>query len=171
MLLKPSLLKFPCFFCALEQVWAVPSVPQILYRICDIFHMKYISGVFKMKRGLSETCHQFFSALANPTRLAILELLREGRKNVTEISETLDQEQSMISHNLKPLARCRFVFSEREKKERYYSLNREIMEQLFKIFEYHADKYCPTEGRCLTERGLQQRKKKEASSRLHLNRL
>jgi DNA-binding transcriptional ArsR family regulator len=66
-----------------------------------------------MKQNLSETCHQFFSTLANPTRLAILELLRDGPRNVTDISEALNQEQSMISHNLKPLERCRFVFSER----------------------------------------------------------
>jgi len=83
--------------------------------------------VVKLKQNLSETCRQFFSTLANPTRLAILELLRDGPKNVTEISETLNQEQSMISHNLKPLERCRFVFSERRKKERFYSLNKETI--------------------------------------------
>ena len=59
-----------------------------------------------MKRGLSETCYMFFSTLSNPTRLGILELLNNGPKNVTEISEALNQNQSMISHNLKPLERC-----------------------------------------------------------------
>jgi len=121
-----------------------------------------------LKRNLSETCSQFFSTLANPTRLAILELLRDGSRNVTEISEALNQEQSMISHNLKPLERCRFVFPERKKKERLYSLNKETMEKLFKIFSYHAEKYCPTGGKCPTKRGLQGEKKKEASSSLYL---
>jgi len=123
-----------------------------------------------MKHDLSETCYLFFSTLANPTRLAILELLRSGSKNVTEISEALDQEQSMISHNLKPLVRCRFVFSERRKKERFYYLNKETMEQLFKIFAYHAEKYCPTGGKCLTDRGLQEQRKKDASSPSYLTR-
>ena len=123
-----------------------------------------------MKRGLNETCHLFFSTLANPTRLAILELLRNGPKNVTQISEALNQEQSMISHNLNPLQRCRFVFSERRKKERIYSLNKETMEPLFKIFSYHAEKHCPTEGKCLTDKGLQQKKKKDASSQLYVTR-
>ena len=76
----------------------------------------------------------------------------------------------MISHNLKPLERCRFVFSERRKKERYYSLNKETMEKLFKIFAYHAKKYCPTEGACLTNRDLQQKKKREASSKMYVTR-
>ena len=123
-----------------------------------------------MKQNLTDTCRQFFSTLANPTRLAILELLRDGPRNVTEISEALNQEQSMISHNLKPLERCRFVFSERRKKEHFYSLNKETMERLFKIFSYHAEKYCPTEGKCLTDKGLQEQKKKGASSSLYLTR-
>ena len=122
-----------------------------------------------MKQNLSETCYQFFSTLANPTRLAILELLRNGAKNVSEISEVLNQEQSMISHNLKPLEKCRFVFSERRKKERFYSLNKETMEPLFKIFTYHVEKYCPTEGKCLNDRDLQKQKKKDASSSLYVS--
>jgi len=124
-----------------------------------------------VKQNLSETCHQFFSTLANPTRLAILELLRDGPRNVTELSEALNQEQSMISHNLKPLERCRFVFSERRKKERFYSLNKETMEKLFKVFSYHAEKYCPTRGKCLTDRSIQEQKKKNASNSLYLTRL
>jgi len=123
-----------------------------------------------MKQNLSETCYKFFSTLANPTRLAILELLRDEPRNVTEISEALNQEQSMISHNLKPLERCRFVFSERRKKERFYSLNKETLEQLFKIFSYHAKKYCPTEGECLTDRSLRKQREKDASSPLYVTR-
>jgi len=123
-----------------------------------------------MKQNLSETCYVFFSTLANPARLAILELLRDGPKSVTEISGALNQEQSMISHNLKPLERCKFVFSERRKKERLYSLNKETMEKLFKIFSYHAEKYCPTRGKCLTDLGLKEQKKKDASSALYLTR-
>jgi DNA-binding transcriptional ArsR family regulator len=102
----------------------------------------------KVKKNLSETCYLFFSTLSNPTRLAILELLRDGPRNVTEISKALNQEQSMISHNLRPLVRCGFVFVERKWKERVYSLNKETMEQVFKIFSRHAEKYCPTKGKC-----------------------
>ncbi|MEM3641275.1 MAG: metalloregulator ArsR/SmtB family transcription factor, partial [Candidatus Bathyarchaeia archaeon] len=93
-----------------------------------------------MKQSLTEICYMFFSTLANPTRLAILELLRDGPKNVTQIAEALKQEQSMISHNLKPLLRCSFVFPERRKKERVYHLNKETLEKLFKLFSQHAEK-------------------------------
>jgi len=102
-----------------------------------------------MKRGLSQTCSIFFSTLSNPTRLAIVELLRRGSRNVTEISKALRQDQTMISHNLQPLVRCGFVFVERRWKERVYSLNSETMNALFKLIASHAEKYCPREMRCL----------------------
>jgi len=126
---------------------------------CELTHMK---------RGLSETCYAFFKILANPARLAILEALRKEPRSVTEIAEILDQEQSMISHNLQPLEKCRFVFSERKDRQRIYSLNRETAEPLFKLFDHHSKKYCPTGGRCLTEKGLRQMRRKEASSQLHV---
>ena len=132
--------------------------------------MNYCLSVIDMKLGLSETCHLFFSTLANPTRLAILELLRSGPKSVTEISEALNQEQSMVSHNLRPLERCKFVFTESRKKQHVYSLNKETIEQLFKTFSYHAEKYCPKDGKCMTEKGLRQKKKKDASSQLYVTR-
>ncbi len=131
--------------------------------------MTYMSCVLtQMKRGLSKKCYVFFKVLANPTRLAILEVLREKPRSVTEITTTLKQEQSMISHNLEPLEKCRFVFSERKEKQRLYSLNKETAEPLFKLLDYHAQKYCPTRGTCLTEKGLRQMRKKEASDQLHV---
>jgi len=102
-----------------------------------------------MKYDVSETCHLFFSTLSTPTRLGILELLRDGPRNVTEISEALNQEQSMISHNLKPLTRCGFVFVQRKGKERIYSVNKETMEPMFKLIDNHMKKYCPKNGGCL----------------------
>ncbi len=104
-----------------------------------------------MKTSLAETCYRFFSTLSNPTRLAILEALREGSKNVNQISQSLGLEQSVISHNLKPLVQCGFVFVERKWKEHLYSLNKETMEPLFKLFSFHAQKYCPAKGACLRD--------------------
>ena len=122
----------------------------------------------RMKRGLSETCYMFFKVLANPTRLAILEVLRNKPRSVNEIAENLKQEQSMISHNLKALERCRFVFSERKEKQRIYSLNKETVEPLFELFLYHSQKYCPTRGKCLTQKGLRELRKKDASGQLRV---
>ena len=102
-----------------------------------------------MKRGLSEICYGFFSTLANPTRLAILEKLSEGEMNVTGLAEEIGQEQSMVSHNLKILEQCRFVFSERRGKEKYVYLNGDTVNSIFGIVEEHEDKYCKAIGNCV----------------------
>lgn len=101
-----------------------------------------------MKKGLSQTCYWFFSSMANPTRLAILERLLESPMSVTQLASSLRQEQSMISHNLRPLIRCRFVYMERRGKRRIYHVNRETVETLFKVVKNHAERFCPTGGRC-----------------------
>jgi DNA-binding transcriptional ArsR family regulator len=101
-----------------------------------------------MKKGLSETCYRFFVNLANPTRLAVLEQLIKQPMSVTELAEALGQEQSMISHNLKPLLECNFVYIQREGKKRIYSVNEETVGALFKAVENHAKNFCPTGGKC-----------------------
>jgi DNA-binding transcriptional ArsR family regulator len=105
-----------------------------------------------LKRGLSDTCYGFFSTLANPTRLAILEKLRGTPMNVTELAEALGQEHSMVSHNLHTLERCNLVSSERRGKEKMYSINRETVEGIFGIVENHAEKHCPFHGVCSESR-------------------
>ena len=101
-----------------------------------------------MKKGLSETCYKFFVNLANPTRLAVLEQLMKKSMSVNELAESLGQEQSMVSHNLKPLLECNFVYIQRDGKKRIYSVNKETIGALFKAVENHAEKFCPTGGNC-----------------------
>ena len=101
-----------------------------------------------MKKGLSETCYRFFVNLANPTRLAVLEQLMKQPMSVNELAASLGQEQSMVSHNLKPLLECNFVYIKRDRKKRIYFANKETISALFKAVENHAQKFCPTGGKC-----------------------
>lgn len=101
-----------------------------------------------MKRGLSEICYKFFANLSNPTRLAVLEKLIEKPMSVNDLAVSLNQEQSMISHNLKPLLECNFISITRRGKRRIYSTNQETVGALLKVVENHVDKYCPTGGKC-----------------------
>ncbi len=100
-----------------------------------------------MKRGLNDTCYGFFSTLANPTRLAILEKLSEGEMNVKGLASELGQEQSMVSHNLKVLEKCSFVSSKRRGKEKYVSLNEDIVTSILDVVESHKKLYCIS-GKC-----------------------
>ena len=101
-----------------------------------------------MKRGLSKICYGFFSTMANPTRLAILEKLKENSMNVTALAEALGQEQSMVSHNLKTLEKCNLISSDRRGRENVYSINSETVEGIFRVVENHAEKHCPYYGAC-----------------------
>lgn len=101
-----------------------------------------------MKKGLTDLCYGFFSTLANPTRLAIIEHLNEGPMSVTELVDALGQEQSMISHNLRPLARCKLVKRVREGKSNIYHLNKETLDPILKAVENHAEKFCAGGARC-----------------------
>ena len=57
---------------------------------------------------------RFFRVLSDPTRLAILELLLEGPRTVSELVEALDCPQSRISNHLACLRWCEFVDTERQ---------------------------------------------------------
>ncbi len=104
-----------------------------------------------VKKGLTPICYKFFTNLANPTRLATLEKLTEKPMSVNELAEALNQEQSMISHNLRPLLQCNFISIKKQGKKRIYSVNHETINALFTVIENHAKKFCPTGGKCLIE--------------------
>ncbi len=101
-----------------------------------------------MKKGLTNLCYGFFSTLANPTRLAIIEKLDEGPMSVKGLVDALGQEQSMVSHNLRPLARCKFVKVKREGKQRIYSLNHETLDPILKAVDRHAERFCGNGADC-----------------------
>ncbi len=101
-----------------------------------------------MKKGMNEVCYGFFSSLANPTRLAIIERLRDGEMNVSGLAAELGLEQSMVSHNVKLLEECGFVRSERRGKEKYVTSNRDTVDALFRVVERHAERCCASKGRC-----------------------
>ena len=102
-----------------------------------------------MKKGLTKICYHFFTNLANPTRLAAIEKLMNQPMSVNELSTALGQEQSMISHNLKPLLECNLITIQKQGKKHIYTVNQETLRPIFAAIETHAQKYCPTGGKCL----------------------
>lgn len=105
-----------------------------------------------MNRGLNETCYGFFSALANPTRLAIIENLMGREMSVSELAAALGQEQSMVSHNLKPLERCSLVFSETRGRRKIVTANVDTLGALLSLVERHGERNCEHYGHCPYQR-------------------
>lgn len=63
-----------------------------------------------------------FKVFSDPTRLRILELLKERECNVSEIMEQLNLKQSTVSQHLRSLRECGVVTSKKEGREITYSL-------------------------------------------------
>ena len=90
---------------------------------------------------------EFFRALANQTRFAIIQLLQGGPHHVGQIGEKLGFEQSRVSHNLGCLLNCGFVLSEWRGKNKVYRLNPDLLPILAGI-ENHLARYAPALASC-----------------------
>src|SRR3989304_3192502 len=121
-----------------------------------------------MKEFCNEAYYLLFCALANRTRLAIIDVLKDGRKNASEISKALEQEESVIALNLRPLEKCAIVLSEGSGKEKSYCLNREIIEPLSELLAFHVDKYCPGFRECIPPAKLREYMKAEAAKTVYI---
>lgn len=90
---------------------------------------------------------EFFRALANPTRFAIVQLLRTGPHHVGQICEKLGFEQSRVSHNLGCLLNCGFVISEWQGKNKVYRLNSDLF-QILNGIDKHLTRFAPALDSC-----------------------
>ncbi|MBS3093955.1 winged helix-turn-helix transcriptional regulator [Candidatus Pacearchaeota archaeon] len=84
----------------------------------------------------------FFGILVSESRLKIINALRHGKKNVSELMQELKMDQSNLSHDLARLKRCGFVTVEIHKKYRYYKLNEKTILPLIEIIDNHMSQYC-----------------------------
>ena len=74
---------------------------------------------------------KFFRGLGDPTRLSILETLREGEKITSEIVKKTGQSQSNVSNHLSCLLDCGLVTNRRVGKNIFYKLsNKKIIKLL-----------------------------------------
>lgn len=71
-----------------------------------------------------------FSALADPTRLRIVEAIRAGECAVGDIVENMEIHQSGVSRHLRILTEAGVVQMRPDGQKRLYSLRREAFDQL-----------------------------------------
>ncbi len=102
-----------------------------------------------------EAHSELLKALAHPTRLAILTILRDGEQCVCHIEATLQLRQAYISQQLMSLKQARLVDSRRDGLNLYY---RVVKPEVFRVLDAlpagtgitpralkhtHADTSCP----------------------------
>ena len=78
---------------------------------------------------------KLFRGLADPSRLAIIEVLRSGEKAVSEIVEQTGLTQPNASTHLACLKDCGLVISRQQGRYVYYSLADQRMEDIFSAVE------------------------------------
>ncbi len=96
---------------------------------------------------IKRPCCTFFDTLSTGSRLDIILSLAEGEKSVSEICDSVNVERTNVSHQLKLLRECGFVFVRREGKKKMYSLNSETVKPIIDLARKHVERYCrPRQG-------------------------
>lgn len=83
-------------------------------------------AVIDEETGEEVSCASILKVLADETRLAVIGKLLSKPMSVGEINETLEVEQTLLSHHLKVLRDSNLVKSERQGKQVVYSLSKTI---------------------------------------------
>jgi DNA-binding transcriptional ArsR family regulator len=74
-------------------------------------------------RSVTYSPEAAFSALADPTRRAVLDLLRQGSQPAGRIAQAFPVSRPAISKHLRLLRRAHLVLQRREGRHRFYRLN------------------------------------------------
>lgn len=82
---------------------------------------------------------ELFKVFGDSTRIKILFALFHGEKNVTEICEALDMNQSAISHQLKILRVSRLISSRRDGKAMIYALADDHVKTIIAMGKEHIE--------------------------------
>lgn len=73
---------------------------------------------------------ELFHALADQTRLKILDELKDGERCVCELTDRLQAEQSRLSFHLKVLKEAGLIQDRRDGRWMYYRVNTEVVTEL-----------------------------------------
>jgi DNA-binding transcriptional ArsR family regulator len=82
------------------------------------------------------TYESVIAALADPTRRAILEALRDGPRSVTDLAGDLPVSRPAVSQHLAVLRDAGLVAEEREGTRRFYEARAEGLEELRRYLEH-----------------------------------
>ncbi|HLU55520.1 MAG TPA: metalloregulator ArsR/SmtB family transcription factor [Pseudonocardia sp.] len=96
------------------------------------------------QRPKSSPADRVFSALANPTRRDVLDLLLEGPRPVQDIADRFDMTRPSVSEHLKVLREAGLVSETRQGRQRLYAVEpgplRDLQEWLLPYERFWRDK-------------------------------
>ena len=97
------------------------SVLAIFAYIRDIEYNKDVQNLLRSYKA------NMFQALAHPTRIAVIEVLRDGELSAGAIQERLSVEQANLSQHLAVLRTRQLVTNRREGHQIFYSLRHPVL--------------------------------------------
>jgi DNA-binding transcriptional ArsR family regulator len=120
--------------CSCKHEWSIS------YRLRDVGHgAEGRAPQARLDAGTAETVADTLGALAAPSRLLILGRLREGPASVKELTESVEMEQSAVSHQLRLLRTLGLVTRHRSGRSAVYSLYDHHVASLLDEAVYHAE--------------------------------
>jgi DNA-binding transcriptional ArsR family regulator len=90
----------------------------------------------------SQTCAEKLKALAEPVRLQVIDLLRDGSRTVSEVAGALELELVNASHHLGILYRAGLVTRTRNGRHVVYALVDELLQRTSGDKPEHLDLGC-----------------------------
>ena len=101
-----------------------------------------MAATLQSRAKLDIATARFFRVLSDPTRLAILELLVDAPRGVSELVEALNCPQSRVSNHLACLRWCEFVDGERHGRQVIYRIRDERVRELVDAARSMAATHC-----------------------------
>lgn len=90
-----------------------------------------------MQDALRRFKAEIFQALAHPTRIAIVEMLREGEVSAGAFLERLDVEQANLSQHLAVLRSKQIVVNRKEGNQVFYSIRSPLLLEVLEIMRQY----------------------------------
>jgi DNA-binding transcriptional ArsR family regulator len=88
-------------------------------------------------RSVTYSAEATFSALADPTRRAVLDLLRRGSQPAGKVAQAFSISRPAVSKHLRLLRRAHLVEERREGRHRVYQLNPEPLKAVDSWLEHY----------------------------------
>ncbi len=104
-----------------------------------------------MPNVLREYKASVFQALAHPTRIAILEALRDGEVSAGAIQERLGVEQANLSQHLAILRSRQVVTTRKEGNQVFYSLRNRVILKVLELMRQHFQNHLADSVQMLRE--------------------
>ncbi len=107
---------------------------------CNTIHNEHVAQTKKLMLSdeILFDIADFYKALADSTRIKIINALDKNELCVCDISALLNMTKSAVSHQLQNLKEMRLVKCRRQGKEALYSLADEHVKQVFEISTEHV---------------------------------